>query len=55
MIVPEKPLWGGNKKVCMYVCTTMNVDHKNFPLFSLNETFIKRTPLLSRCGHLKGT
>ena len=21
MIVPEKPLWGGNKKVCMYVIT----------------------------------
>ena len=30
MIVPEKPLWGGNKKVCMQVCTnTMNVDDKN--------------------------
>ena len=26
MIVPEKPLWGGNKKGCMYVCTNpMNV------------------------------
>ena len=26
MIVPEKPLWGGNKKICMYVCTNpMNV------------------------------
>ena len=20
LIVPEKPLWGGNNKVCMYVC-----------------------------------
>ena len=26
-----------------------------FPLFTLNETFIKRTPLLSGRGHLKGT
>ena len=26
MIVPEKPLWGGNKNICMYVCTnSMNV------------------------------
>ena len=26
MIVPEKPLWEGNKKVCTYVCTNpMNV------------------------------
>ena len=26
MIFPEKPLWEGNKKVCMYVCTNpMNV------------------------------
>ena len=26
MIVAEKPLWEGNKKVCMYVCTNpMNV------------------------------
>ena len=26
MIVPEKPLWGGNKNICMYVCTNpMNV------------------------------
>ena len=26
MIVPEKPLWEGNKNVCMYVCTNpMNV------------------------------
>ena len=33
MIVPEKPLWGGNKKVCMDVCTTMNVDHKNSAFF----------------------
>ena len=21
--VPEKPLWGGNNKVCMYVCICM--------------------------------
>ena len=34
MIVPEKPLWGGNKKVCMYVRTNpMNVDHKNSAFF----------------------
>ena len=26
-----------------------------FPLFTLNETFIKRTPLLSGRGHLKST
>ena len=26
-----------------------------FPLFSLNETFITRTPLLNGCGHLKST
>ena len=26
-----------------------------FPLFFLNETFMKRTPLLSGCGHLKST
>ena len=26
-----------------------------FPLFALNETFIKRTPLLSGRGHLKST
>ena len=26
MIVPAKPLWEGNKKACMYVCTNpMNV------------------------------
>ena len=26
MIVPEKPLWGGNKNMFMYVCTNpMNV------------------------------
>ena len=44
MIVPEKPLWGGNKKVCMYVCTnTMNVDHKN------SAFFLKKKPLL--LGH----
>ena len=29
--------------------------HLLFPLFTLNETFIKRTPLLSRRGHLKRT
>ena len=40
MIVPEKPLWGGNKKVCTYVCTnTMNVDHKN------SAFFLKKYPL----------
>ena len=26
-----------------------------FPLFTLNETFIKRTPLLRGRGHLKST
>ena len=25
LIVPEKPHWGGNNKVCMYVCTTATV------------------------------
>ena len=29
--------------------------HLLFPLFTLNETFIKRTPLLSGRGHLKRT
>ena len=26
MIVPEKPLWGGNNKVCMHVTPTLEVD-----------------------------
>ena len=36
-------------------CSRKAIKKLIFPLFTLNETFIKRTPLLSRRGHLKST
>ena len=51
-----KPVLSGHRimrtpSIKRTVCEVPNL----FPFFTLNETFIKRTPLLSGRGHLKST
>ena len=46
-----KPVLSGQPLLCGRWPKSPNL----FPLFTLNETFIKRTPLLSGRGHLKST
>ena len=49
MIITVKPVLSGHPLLSGQYPKSPNL----FPLFTLNETFIKRTPLLSGRGHLK--